>query len=69
MANSKSKIYTTSFSRVYLIYIQKAERKGCTKSNLGDVKFIYNFRFLLTLWMICYIQQNLDAGGIQIVQI
>jgi hypothetical protein len=35
----KPKIYTTSFASVYPLYIQKAERKGRTKSDVDEIIF------------------------------
>jgi hypothetical protein len=35
----KHKIYTTPFASVYPLYIQKAERKGRTKSEVDEIIF------------------------------
>jgi len=35
----KPRIYTTSFASVYPLYIQKAERKGRTKSEVDEIIF------------------------------
>ena len=35
----KHKIYSTSFASVYPLYIQKAERKGRTKSEVDEIIF------------------------------
>ncbi|WP_084680196.1 DUF2200 family protein [Chryseobacterium luteum] len=32
-----TRIYATAFASVYLHYIQKAEKKGCTKSGIHDI--------------------------------
>jgi len=37
MAKSPPKIYSMAFSRVYLLYLQKTERKGRTKSEVDAI--------------------------------
>lgn len=37
MQNPKPKIFTTPFSRVYPLYIQKIERKGRTKAEVDEI--------------------------------
>src|SRR5262249_11276149 len=50
----KHRIYTTTFASVYPLYIQKAERKGRTKSEVDEIIF----------WLTGYdkkgLQQQLD---------
>lgn len=46
---SKHNIYTMSFSKVYPLYIAKAERKGRTKSEVDEI----------ILWLTGYTQEEL----------
>jgi hypothetical protein len=45
------RIYSMSFSRVYPLYIQKVEKKGRTKTEVGEI----------IRWLTGYDQQELDA--------
>lgn len=45
----KHRIYTTSFASVYPLYIQKAEKKGRTKSEVDEIIF----------WLTGYDQKSL----------
>ena len=47
---AKHKIYTTSFSKVYSLYVAKAERKGRTKSEVDEI----------IMWLTGYSQVELD---------
>ena len=48
---TKHRIYTTSFARVYPLYVAKAETKGRTKTEVDDV----------IRWLTGYSQKMLDA--------
>lgn len=48
---AKHKIYTMSFSRVYQLYISKAERKGRTKSEVDEI----------ICWLTGYSQEGLEV--------
>ncbi|MDP2246601.1 MAG: DUF2200 domain-containing protein [Nitrosomonadales bacterium] len=37
MMESKHRIFTTAFSKVYPMYVQKAERKGRTKEEVDEI--------------------------------
>lgn len=47
---TKPKIYTMSFSKVYPLYVQKAERKGRTKEEVDEI----------ILWLTGYSQKQLE---------
>ena len=48
---AKHRIYTISFSRVYPLYIEKAEKKGRTKAEVDEI----------ILWLTGHSQQGLEA--------
>lgn len=48
---TKHRIYTTSFARVYPLYVAKAEKKGRTKQEVDTI----------ILWLTGYSQQELDS--------
>ena len=48
---TKHRIYTMSFAKVYLHYIQKAERKGRTKEEVDEI----------IRWLTGYSQEQLEA--------
>ncbi len=48
---TKHKIYTMSFSRIYPLYISKAEKKGRTKSEVDEI----------ILWLTGYSQDELEV--------
>lgn len=48
---TKHKIYTMSFSRVYPLYIEKAEKKGRTKSDVDEI----------IRWLTGYSQKELET--------
>jgi hypothetical protein len=39
MMTSKHRIFTTAFSKVYPMYVQKVERKGRTKAEVDEIIF------------------------------
>jgi hypothetical protein len=49
--NKKPRIYTMPFSRVYPEYVNKAERKNRTKSEVDEIIF----------WLTGYTQKSLDT--------
>jgi len=51
VAQTKHRIYTTSFSSVYPHYVAKAERKGRTKAEVDEI----------IRWLTGYTQARLDA--------
>lgn len=48
---AKSRIYATSFAKVYPLYIQKAEKKGRTKEEVDEI----------IRWLTGYSQEQLEA--------
>lgn len=46
----KPRIYTTSFAKVYPLYVQKAEKKGRTKEEVDEI----------ILWLTGYSQKELE---------
>ncbi len=48
---TKPRIYTMSFGKVYPLYVNKAEKKGRTKSEVDQI----------IRWLTGYTQKNLDA--------
>jgi hypothetical protein len=48
---TKHRIYTTSFTSVYPLYIAKAEKKGCTKYEVDEI----------IRWLTGYSQTELEA--------
>lgn len=48
---TKHRIYTMSFARIYPLYIQKAEKKGRTKTEVDEV----------ICWLFGYSQKQLDV--------
>jgi hypothetical protein len=47
---TKHRIFTTEFSKVYPLYLQKAERKGRTKAEVDQI----------ICWLTGYTQAGLD---------
>lgn len=48
---AKPRIYTTSFAKVYPLYIQKAEKKGRTKEEVDEI----------IRWLTGYSQEEMEA--------